>query len=489
MWKNNFFVFSVIFCCGLLYNCSSQTRGFIIMLNSISEIAQLWDRVLKKVEGQVGEKQVFDSIFANSFIYDIHGNTVVVVVNSRLAASLMKTKYYDVISGAVNEITESNFVLEFVFQEDIAKGDTYVGVTQTPQKKKSFFPDAKLNRNLTFDNFVVGQFNREASQASLLIASKPGKMYNPLFLYSHSGLGKTHLLHAIGNYIIKENNPDAKILYITGNDFVEEYIKYVKAEKDSETLKDFFKGVDVLLLDDIQFLANKVNTAEMFFYIYNDMINNGKQIVITSDCQPNELKGLEERLVTRFTQGLVVKIDEPDQNTCVEILRKKIETNGLDINNFDENVLYFYADKFSKNVRELEGALNRLIFIVVSMKKTDKITMDVAVDAVSPLVGGKQLATQLNEQKIINTVADYYNLTPSQLTGKIRTGQIALARHIAMYLIRIMLEDVSLKKIGDMFGGKDHTTVMNGIAKVDKGLKTDESLKEAVNTIKKRLEA
>ena len=459
------------------------------MLNSISEIAQLWDRVLKKAEGQIGEKQVFDSIFSNSFIYDVHGSTIVVVVNSRFAASLMKTKYYDILSTAVNEITESNYTLDFVLQSDIANNDTYVSTTQTQQKKKSFFPDAKINKNLTFDNFVVGQFNREASQASLLIASKPGKMYNPLFLYSHSGLGKTHLLHAIGNYIIKENNPNAKILYITGNDFVEEYIKYVKAEKDSETLKDYFKGVDVLLLDDIQFLANKVNTAEMFFYIYNDMINNGKQIVITSDCQPNELKGLEERLVTRFTQGLVVKIDEPDQNTCVEILRKKIEANGLDIDNFDENVLYFYADKFSKNVRELEGALNRLIFIVVSMKKTDKITMDVAVDAVSPLVGGKQLSTQLNEQKIINAVADYYNLTPSQLTGKIRTGQIALARHIAMYLIRIMLSDVSLKKIGDMFGGKDHTTVMNGNAKVDKGLKTDESLKEAVSTIKKRLEA
>ena len=253
-------------------------------------------------------------------------------------------------------------------------------------------------------------------------------------------------------------------------------------------MKDFFKGVDVLLLDDVQFLANKVKTEEMFFYVYSSMINNGKQIVITSDRQPNEISNLEERLVTRFSQGLVVKIDEPDQNTCVEILRKKIEANGLDLNNFDENVLYFYADKFSKNVRELEGALNRLIFTVVSMKKTDKITMDVAVDAVSSLVGGKQLATQLNEQKIINVVADYYNLTSSQLTGKIRTGQIALARHIAMYLIRDML-DVSLKKIGDMFGGKDHTTVMSAISKVDKELKTNESLKEVVAELKKRLKA
>jgi len=457
------------------------------MISSISEVTQLWDRSLKRIEEQLGEKQLFDSFFASSYIYEIRGNTIVVVVNSALAKSLINSKYKDLVSGVVNEITQSNFQLDFVLEQEIKNQENNQSVS-IPVKKQQYFQDASLNTNLTFENFVVGQFNREASQASLLIASNPGKMFNPLFIHSHSGLGKTHLLHAIGNYIIKEKNPNAKILYINANDFVEEYIKYVRGEKESQSLKDFFKTVDVLLLDDVQFLANRIQTQEMFFYIYTDMINRGKQIVITSDRQPNELEKLEERLVTRFTQGLVVRIDEPDQNTCVEILRKKIESNGLDINNFDENVLYFYADKFSKNVRELEGALNRLMFVVVSMKKTDKITMDVAVDAVSNLVGGKQLATQLNEQKIINVVADYYNLTASQLTGKIRTGQIALARHIAMYLIRITL-DIPLKKIGDMFGGKDHTTVMSGISKVDKELKTNESLKEAVAELQKRLKA
>ena len=454
------------------------------MENSLSFITQLWDRVLHRIEEQLGEKQLFESFFSGSYIYDIKDNTIIVIVNSNLAASLIKSKYYDLVSDVVNEITQTNYKLEFVLEQDIkSEKEPQQVVTQ---KKQAYFQDAFLNTSLTFDTFVVGQFNREASQASLMVASNPGKMFNPLFIYSHSGLGKTHLLHAIGNYIIKEKNPNARILYITANEFVEEYIKYVRAEKDSESLKDFFKGVDVLLLDDVQFLSDKVKTEEMFFYIYSYMINNNRQVVITSDKQPNELSNLEERLVTRFNQGLVVNIAEPDQNTCVEILRKKIESNGLDINNFDENVLYFYADKFSKNVRELEGALNRLIFTVVSMKKTDKITMDVAVDAVSSLVGGKQLATQLSEQKIINVVADYYNLTASQLTGKIRTGQIALARHIAMYLIRNML-DVPLKKIGDMFGGKDHTTVMSAISKVDKELKTNEALKEAVDELQKRL--
>ena len=462
-------------------------RKFYFMISSISQITQLWDRSLRKIEEQLGEKQLFDSFFVGSYIYEVKGDTITVVVNSALAKSLIKTKYMDLVTSVVNEVTQSNFKLDFVVEADI-KGREQVIEAPVQQKKQQYFQNAVLNTNLTFDNFVVGSFNREASQAALLIASNPGTMFNPLFIYSHSGLGKTHLLHAVGNYIIKEKKPNAKILYITANDFVEEYIRYVRGEKESQSLKDFFADVDVLLLDDVQFLANKVNTEEMFFYIYTSMINSGRQIVITSDRQPNELKDLEDRLVTRFTQGLVVKIEEPDQNTCVEILRKKIESNGLDLSNFDENVLYFYADRFSKNVRELEGALNRLIFTVVTMKKTDKITMDVAVEAVSSLVGGKQLATQLNEQKIINVVADYYNLTASQLTGKIRTGQIALARHIAMYLIRDML-DVSLKKIGDMFGGKDHTTVMSAIQKVDKELKTDESLQQAVEELRKRLKA
>ena len=456
------------------------------MGNSISEITRLWEKVLSRLSQKINDKVMFDSFFEGSYIRDINNDTIVVVVNSALAATLMKTKYYDLIIATVNDITESNFKIDFVMQNTNDKSSQ---LSSNPTvKKSSYFENARLNTKLVFDNFVVGDFNREANQASLLIAGNPGKMFNPLFIYSNSGLGKTHLLHAIGNYVIQNGNPSAKILYITANDFVDEYIKFIKAEKDSESLKGFFKNVDILLLDDIQFLANKEKTQEMFFYIFQEMYNAGKQIVITSDKQPNELKDLEDRLVTRFSQGLVVSIQEPDQNTCVQILKKKIVANGLDLNNFDEGVLYFFADKFSKNVRELEGALNRLIFYVVSLKQTDKITMDVAVEAVQSLVGGKTISTQLSEQKIINIVADYYNLTPSQLTGKIRTGQIALARHIAMYLIRQTL-DVPLKKIGDTFGGKDHTTVMNAIAKVDKELKTDENLKTAIEELKKRIKA
>ena len=455
------------------------------MINSISEITQLWDKALRKIEEQIGEKQLFDSIFATSYIYEISGKTIVVAVKSHLAVALMQTKYNELIKGIVNELTQSDFSIQYVEEEKLQQKSADLEAN-FESKKPQYFKDSRLNYSLTFENFVVGQFNMEAAHASLIVASNPGKMYNPLFIYSNSGLGKTHLLHAIGNYIIKEKYSEAHILYITANNFVEEYIKFVRGEKESQSLKDFFKDVDVLLLDDVQFLANKPQTEEMFFYVYNDLINRGKQIVITSDRQPNELNKLEDRLVTRFTQGLVVTIQDPDQITCVEILKKKIIEKGLDVKAFDENVLYFLADKFNKTVRELDGALDRLIFKADMEGKSNNVTMDIAISAVSPIKGGKQLSSQISEQKIINVVADYYNLAPSELTGKNRSGQIALARHIAMYLIRNTL-DIPLKKIGDMFGGKDHTTVMSGISKVDKELKTDRSLKEAVDELQKRI--
>ena len=453
------------------------------MISSISEITQLWDRALGKIEQRLGEKQLFDAFFAHSYINEIRGDVIVVVVNSALGVTLMRDKYYDMISEVVADLTESNFKLEFIQESEVQKG---IVSNPTQPKKQVYFPDAVVNPELTFDTFVVGSFNREASQASLLIAANPGKMFNPLFIYSNSGLGKTHLLHSIGNYIQKISKPGAKILYISATDFVDEYVKFVRGEKDAESLKDYVCSYDVLLFDDVQMLANKVNTQDFFFSIFEKLLNAGKQVVITSDRQPAELNNMQERLVTRFSLGLTVKIENPDQNTCVEILRKKIEANGLSLDRFDDSVLYFFADKFSTNIRELQGALNRLIFYTVSMKQTDRITLDVAAESVQSLVGVKNIANELSEQKIINVVADYYNLSPTQLTGKIRTGQIALARHIAMYLIRITL-DVSLKKIGEIFGGKDHTTVMNAIQKVDKGLKTDATLREAVEELQKRL--
>ena len=453
------------------------------MIKGISEISLLWQKVLAKVENRLSDdKQIYDSFFSDTYIYEIRNDTIVVVVNSQVAQALLNNKYIDLLTEIIEDITESTFKFQFVLENEIVKNKEILKENKQP----SYFKDAAINPALTFDSFVVGSFNREAAQASLVIASNPGQMFNPLFIYSGSGLGKTHLLHAVGNYVSKISRPGSKVLYISANDFVEEYVKFAKGEKESESIKDYVCSFDVLLLDDIQFMADKVKTQEVFFTIFNKMHDAGKHIVITSDRQPSELKGIENRLITRFSQGLAVKIGDPDQNTCVEILKKKIESSGNDLLTFDENVLYFFAEKFSTNVRELEGAFNRLMFYAIQMKQAKKINMDLAIEAVGGLLGAKSAITQLTEQKIINMVADYYNLPPSQLTGKIRTSKISLARHVAMYLIRNNL-DVSLKKIGSMFGGKDHSSVINAISKVENLLKTDEGLKAALKELTSKI--
>jgi chromosomal replication initiator protein len=455
------------------------------MNSSISEMARIWQQTLKIIDERLQERQIFDSFFADTYINDIKGNTITVIVSSATSERLLSSKYIDLIKDVVNEVTDLNYNIVFKQSGSIPVENQFNKVKAATSDEPMFFKNAKLKDELTFESFVEGDFNKEAYRAATLISKNPGQVFNPLFIYSNSGLGKTHLLHAIGNKI-KNKNPKAKILYIDANDFVEEYVKFVKGEKENETLKDFFSGVDVLLFDDVQFLENKVKTEEMFFFVYQKMVNSNKQIVITSDRQPNELKGLEDRLITRFSQGLTVKINDPDQDTCVKILQKQIESKGLQVSDFDPAVLYFYAEKFSNNVRELDGAFNRLIFYVHEIKQVEKITLDVAIEAAQNITGIKNVADQLSEQKIINVVADYYNLVPSQLVGKVRTGQLALARHVAMYLIRLNI-DVPLSKIGNMFGGRDHTTVMNGILKVENMLKTDESLKAAIEELQKRI--
>jgi len=457
---------------------------------SISEATRMWENALKKINEKINDKKTFDTFFSSTYINDIDGSVVTIVTQGKVAKTVLERQYLDLIRDVLNELTNENFTVKIYTKDEIGDYTNQINVPTFEQISKhsdsAYFKDSKINPNLLFENFVVGDFNKEAHQAALYVAQHGGNLFNPLFIYSHSGLGKTHLLHAIANEVVKTRMPNAKILYITANDFVEEYIKFVTAEKENHSIKEFFNDVDILLFDDVQFLAEKVKTQEMFFYIYQNMINKGKRIIITSDRQPSELKGLEDRLVSRFSQGLTIKIGELDKESCIEILKEKINQNGLDVNKIEYSVLSFFAEKFSKDVRELEGALNSLILYSMNMSNSETITMNVAIEAVGSLKGGKSVANQLSEQKIINVVCDYYNVTPTQVTGKIRTGQIALARHIAMYLIRNNL-DIPLKKIGDMFGGKDHTTVMSALTKVDKELKTDEQLKKAIADLTEKI--
>ena len=324
-------------------------------------------------------------------------------------------------------------------------------------------------------------------QAALLISQNPGKLYNPLFIYSDSGLGKTHLLSAIVNSI-KESMPGRKTLYCSATDFLDEYMHAATGEKEFSKLKDFIFSHDVLLIDDVQMLGSKEKTTEFLFQVFQKFYNNGKQIVITSDKHPNELKGFDERLKSRFAGGLTIAISSPDIQTCVSILKSKIEAGPVDISAFDEDVLKFIGEKFCKNIRNIDEALHKLVYYTTAFKPTKHITMDVAMEALQPLIDVRSEKQKLSEQKIINTVANYYNIPPSSIVGTSRQGQIALARHISMYLIRNML-DTPFTKIGITFGGRDHSTVMNGVEKVEKELKTNRTMVEAIEELKKRLKS
>ncbi len=447
---------------------------------SVSETIRLWDRVLEKLKQRIVDKNMYDTFFDGSYISEISNDTIIVVVNTSLAVQLCNTKYYSLLNEIVLEVTESNFKLNFITKDEEKKN------SKTPQKQEEIFKTSYTNPNSTFDNFVIGTFNRSAAQAALMIASDPGKVFNPLFIHSESGLGKTHLLHAIGNYI-KKNRPGAKVVCITSDDFFNEFVKNLSNGKDTTSLRDYCKTVDAFLIDDIQFLTEKKKTQELFYYVFNDLVKEEKQIVITSDRQPSELKDIEQRLVTRFSSGLTVKIDDPDPETCVAILKKKISSSDLKELNFEEDSLRLLAERFSKNIRELEGALNKLVYHAI-LKQTNQIDLKLTIEAVSTISGGKYIQNELDEQKIISLVSDYYNLTPFVLTGKSHNRQISLARHIAMYLIRDIL-DSPLKKIGQAFGNRDHTTVMSGISNVEKMLKTDVMTQQAIKELKSRIKS
>src|SRR5574344_1451070 len=433
--------------------------------STLSEIASLWNRVLNELSKQINDSRIFDVFFKDTYIYSIDGKEMIVACDSSLVTTILHDKYQDLVTQTVDSLTGTNFDVTFVNNNDLKnKTPSNIIVDNKPR----YFENSEISPNYTFDNFVVGTSNKEASQASLIVASTPGKLYNPLFIYSQSGLGKTHLLNAIGNYI-KETNPILKVLYCSSQTFFEEYQQSIHNQKDSDDFREYIKSFDVLLIDDIQFFQNKKSTEEFFFNIFEHMKANNKQLVLTSDRSPSELKELDPRLQTRFASGLQISILKP--------------TTSM----FNDDVLFLLADKFKNSIRDLEGALNRLLFYA-NMNHADHITMDIAVDALQSLIDFGDSKSKVSAQKILNVVASYYNLSVSQITGKIKTGQIVNARHISIYLIRNLL-DVSLKQIGEIFSNRDHTTIMHSIEKVEQMLKDDKETKTVIDELKKRISA
>ena len=435
-----------------------------------------WQKTLHILKSQFEDTVFFDSYFSTLEIRDIHDREVTVTVDTHWTQSEI-FPYIEKLEEIYSSIAGTKYKINLIVEEEYNKRLT------TGLELLSF--DDNLNDELTFDNFVQGNSNRIAKNAAKAVASKPGVSYSPLFLHSNSGLGKTHLLNAIGNYV-KQHDQSAKILFTTSESFVNEYVKSIS----NHSMDDFnykYRHIDVLLIDDIQFMASKESSSEIFFNIFNELIRNKKQIVITSDKPPRDLKGMENRLVSRFTSGLTVSIDTPEFETSKAILRKKIELENVDYP-ITEEVLDFIATHFNKDVRELEGSLKRLLFFkLISDQDVKEIDLSVALEAFKDSYQQPTKMKDLTVSGIKRTVADYYNLSIAQLNSKSRTSNLIVARHIAMYLVRDLIKDISYIQIGQEFGGRDHSTVMKACDKVQTKLKKDINYKQAIDDIKKKL--
>lgn len=450
------------------------------MLLTSSKREEIWNEVLMRVEKELNDTMIFSTFFNESRLVNISDDDAIIQVPTIFAkTAISNDPYFSLLTEIFNKVTGSNFNLKIVdsYKEEEKEENSF-------NEKESFIDfNSNLNPNYTFESFVVGPSNREGQAASLAAALNPGKFYNPLFLFGKSGLGKTHLLHAVGNYI-RSKNKSMRVLYISSDQFIEEYFRCIR-EKGFEALKNRFRSIDVILIDDIQFLASREKVGEYFFSIFNLFINSNKQIIMTSDRPPLELKGLEDRLVSRFASGLSVGLTAPEYETSFKILKNKIKEQNMPEDIIEDDVLKYIAERFSNDVRQLEGALNKLLFTAISFNNSGSITMNDAIDSFK-LIGVPGEKKNLTIEKIKIVVAEYYNISPNELSSKVRTSKIAMARHIAMYLCRTLLTS-SLSQIGNEFGGRDHTTVINGIEKVEKLCKNNEDYLIAVNELKSRL--
>ena len=438
-----------------------------------------WSETLKNIanSGQVSESVL---PYFDSRLVSLNDDVALVTVPAFINYSIM-TQNVSVIENCLEDVLGKKMSVR------IMKQDEYERLSLTPNKPfLNDFISRGIDPNQTFANFVVGRSNAQAHLASLTCASNLAIVYNPLFIYGNSGLGKTHLLNAIGNQV-KALYPEKRIGFISGLEFVEGVHK-ASQENRFDEFKESFQKLDVLLVDDVQFIANKPKTHELFFTVFNELVNNKKQICITSDRTPSEIKGLEDRIVSRFNQGLNVNIEAPEYETSINILKLKIaNSSGPSQLTVDDDVLNYLATNFSQDVRSLEGAVNRLLFYSINFPindEKDHISLKLAVEAFKDQI--KEGKNELTISTVRKAVCDYYNLTKQQITSANRTRNISNARQIAMYLCRKLL-DATYDDIGQEFGGRDHSTVMNACDNIEKKIKTDPVYLKAINEIESRI--
>jgi len=446
----------------------------------LENIGDLWSRVLSEIEKKIS-KPSFETWLKSTKAFSLKNDTLTIIAPNEFARDWLESKYSSLIMDTVLEITGAELEIKFILPQNHIE-EIEMNIPAVKEKVKYDEPvefgQSMLNPKYTFDTFVIGSGNRFAHAASLAVAEAPAKAYNPLFIYGGVGLGKTHLMHAIGHYVL-EHNPNAKVVYLSSEKFTNEFINSIRDNKAIE-FRNKYRNVDVLLIDDIQFLAGKEQTQEEFFHTFNTLHEESKQIVISSDRPPKEIPTLEDRLRSRFEWGLITDITPPDLETRIAILRKKAKAEGLDIPN---EVMLYIANQIDTNIRELEGALIRVVAYSSLINKD--INASVAAEALKNLITSSKPKT-LSIHDIQRTVGEFFNIKLEDFKAKKRTKSVAFPRQVAMYLSR-ELTDHSLPKIGEEFGGRDHTTVIHAHEKISKLVETDSQLQSQIKEINEKL--
>lgn len=455
----------------------------------LEKLKEKWDEILLNLKE---EHEITDVSFKTWLlplkVHSINGDTVTVTVPDVEFLGYIRKKYGFLLKITIEEVTGFECNVDFVVenqvpQEEVPKaqtGNTLINNALNTVSQSAII-NANLNPKYTFDTFVVGANNNLAHAASLAVAESPGEIYNPLFIYGGVGLGKTHLMHSIGHFILK-NNPNAKVLYVTSEKFTNELIDAIRNKNNfSPTeFRDKYRTNDVLLIDDIQFIIGKESTQEEFFHTFNALYESKKQIIISSDKPPKEIETLEERLRSRFEWGLTVDIQSPDYETRMAILRKKEEMEGY---NIDNEVIKYIATNIKSNIRELEGALTKIVALS-RLNKCD-ITLELAEEALKDIIS-PNAQREVTPDLIIQIVSDHYGLTPLDISSQKRNKEIVYPRQIVMYLCRNMT-DTPLQTIGRYLGGRDHTTIIHGSEKIAGDIKKDDTLKNTIEILKKKI--
>jgi len=444
-----------------------------------TQLNETWEKVLKILKVEIMSEVSYNTWILGLKPIGIRNGVFMISVPNELTLDIINQRYKLLFKESIKHVLNQDIEVECVVGNVEPEENTPVVKEVKPQSKINTDSFGTLNSKYTFDSFVIGNSNRFAHAASVAVAESPANAYNPLFLYGGVGLGKTHLMHAIGHHI-QANNPSAKVVYVSSEKFTNELINSIRYDKNLD-FRNKYRNVDVLLVDDIQFIAGKESTQQEFFHTFNELYEARKQIIISSDRPPNEIPTLEDRLRTRFAWGLQADIQAPDFETRIAILKKKAETEKYIVSS---DVLVYIATKIKSNIRELEGALIR-VMAYSSLTNNKNITVDLAAEALKDIISSSQTKA-ITIDLIQDVVANYYNLSIQELKSQRRTRNVSNPRQIAMYLSR-KLTDMSLPKIGDEFGGRDHTTVIHAYEKISGALKTDDGLANAIKIITKKI--